>query len=108
MARQLPKHPPGEPMHVHGAHLDPNATNLYSAAAAEKAAAAKRAAEVRKKLMSSTAEVEDELDAGKVLAVDKQSQQNSRQPSSRKRPPTENKPTSAEDDDPDDPMSIWG
>jgi hypothetical protein len=95
-------------MHVHGAHMDPSATSLYSAVAAEKASAAKRAAEVRKKLMSSTAEVEDELDTGKVLAVDNHPQQDARQPFSRKRPPAENKPASGDDDDSEDPISIWG
>jgi hypothetical protein len=88
--------------------MDPSATNLYSAVAAEKASAAKRAAEVRNKLMSSTAEVEDELDTGKVLAVDNHPQQDSRQPPPRKRSPAENKPASDDDNDPEDPISIWG
>ncbi len=114
-------------MHVHGTHLDPNALNPYSAAAAEKSAAAKRAAEVREKLMSSTGEMEDELDAGKVFPIAKQAQQNSRQPPGRKRPHPETPDedadaddadtearAAAEDDssddpnDPDDPMSLWG
>jgi len=50
-------------MHIHGTHLNPNATNLYSAVADEKAAAAKQAAEVRKKLRSSASEIEGEAEA---------------------------------------------
>ncbi len=60
-------------MHLNGSHLDPNATNLYSAVT-DRATAAKRAAEVRKELMSSTAEVEDELDTGKVLGRGRKAQ----------------------------------
>ena len=90
-------------MHVNKAQLDPNATNLYSAVSAERAAANRRAAEVRKKLLSSTAEIEDELDTGKVSAIPKDSDQNQRQSSDQQdSKETEDAPYT------DDPMSIWG
>jgi len=106
-------------MHVHGTHLDPNALNLYSAV--EKSAAAKRAAEVRKQLMSSTGEIEDELDTGMIFRIDKEAEQGSRQPpedpAKTKEADKDSKPTdpkndaaeNVEEDEPaDDPMSLWG
>lgn len=103
-------------MHVHGSHMDPNALNLYSAVADEKAAAAKRAAEVRKKLMSSTGEVEDELDTASVTQVEKEAEPESekeaepdcQRDSERKRPRAEAKQDAAEQEPFDDPMSLWG
>jgi hypothetical protein len=89
-------------MHINKAQLDPNATNLYSAVAAERAAANRRAAEVRKKLMSSTAEIEDELDTGKVSAIPKDAAESERQSGDQQDSrETEDAP------DTDDPMSIW-
>jgi hypothetical protein len=44
-------------MHIHG-HLNLNSADLYSAAGAEKAAAMHRAADVRKKLLTSSLDVE--------------------------------------------------
>ena len=106
-------------MHVHGTHLDPNALNLYSAV--EKSAAAKRAAEVRKQLMSSTGEIEDELDTAIILQIDKEAEQGSRQPpedpAKKKEADKDSKPTdpkndatedSGEEELTDDPMSLWG
>jgi hypothetical protein len=94
-------------MHLNGTHLDPNAANLYSAVT-DRAAATKRAAEVRKKLMSSTAEVEDELDTGKVLAVEEKPKPEPRRPPPRKPPPDETAKNSSEEADAEDPLSIWG
>jgi hypothetical protein len=94
-------------MHLNGTHLDPNAANLYSAVT-DRAAAAKRAAEVRNKLMSSTAEVEDELDTGKVLAVEEKPKPEPRRPPARKHPPGETAKTPSEEADDEDPLSIWG
>ena len=93
-------------MHLNGSHLDPIATNQYSAVT-DRAAATKRAAEVRKQLMSSTAEVEDELDTGKVLAVEEKPKPEPRRPRTRKRP---DETTRNPDDGPDeeDPLSIYG
>jgi hypothetical protein len=48
-------------MHIHGAAMNINAMNLYSAAQGEKAASAKRAADVRKKLLSSAQSADVEL-----------------------------------------------
>lgn len=106
-------------MHVHGTHLDPNALNLYSAV--EKSAAAKRAAEVRKQLMSSTGEIEDELDTAIILQIDKEAEQGSRQPpqdpEAEKEATTDSKASDPRNDAtedagaeelPDDPMSLWG
>jgi hypothetical protein len=46
-------------MHIHGAGMNLNAANLYSAGATEKAAAARRAAETRKKLTANAPEIDD-------------------------------------------------
>jgi hypothetical protein len=57
-------------MHVHGSRLDPNLTNLYSAAAAEKVSSAKRAAETRKALSSGASKILGELDEDTVSIVE--------------------------------------
>jgi hypothetical protein len=94
-------------MHLNGSHLDPNAANLYSAVT-DRATATKRAAEVRKELMSSTAEVEDELDTGKVLAVEEKPKPEPRRPPARKHPPDETAKNPSDEADEEDPLSIWG
>ena len=101
-------------MHVHG--LDPNATNLYSAVAAEKSAEAKQAAEVRKKLLSSGAKIEaaagveseDEIEATSMIAggnkEDSPPDQPNDLPASDK---PANKKSATEEDDSGD-ISLWG
>ena len=89
-------------MHIHRNSLAVVAADIYSSAQAERAAAAKQAAEVRKKLMSSTAEIEDELDTGKVSAIPKDAAESERQSGDQQDSrETEDAP------DTDDPMSIW-
>ncbi|MDR3764700.1 MAG: hypothetical protein P4M01_11445 [Acidobacteriota bacterium] len=100
-------------MHMHGTQLDPNAATLYGVLVAQKAAASRRAAEVRDKLMSSTGEVEDELDSGSVSAADIESNpppQDKRRRRFRKRAP-DSEATPANPVQPpeeENPVSIWG
>jgi hypothetical protein len=95
-------------MHVHGTHLNPAATNLYSAVAAEKAAAAKRAAEVRKKLKDGASQIEAELDADVTLAISGESNEDSRQRRDNKNPRSSPKKQNADEEPPADPISVWG
>ncbi len=93
-------------MHVHGAHLNPNATNLYSAVAAEKTAAAKRAAEVRKKLLSNASEIEGEAEIQATSMTAEENEEDSPPGHNHKRPAK--KKNAAEEGPPDDPISVWG
>jgi len=96
----------GLSMHFHP--INPLATNLYSAVTADDGAA-KRAADVRKKLMSSTAEIQDELDSGKVQATSGHSNKDQGQSPDHKHHRDEEVDPS-DDEDPDDPnpVSLWG
>ena len=103
-------------MHVHG--LDPNATNLYSAVAAEKSAATKQAAEVRKKLLSSGSNIEGEAGAesdGEIEAIsviDGGNKEDSPPGEPKDLPASDehasNKKSATEEDDSGDPISLWG
>jgi hypothetical protein len=56
-------------MHIHGAGMNPYAANLHSMAGAEKAAEAQRAAELRKKLLKTSTQVEDQPDSDEGFLV---------------------------------------
>lgn len=102
-------------MHVHGAHLNPNA---YAAVEAEKTAAAKRAAEARKKLLSGASEIESEAEVQAIPVTDESNEddsppgQNQQLPQiSKKSDAEENddaKNDAGEEDESADPISIWG
>ena len=99
-------------MHVHGNPANLNLQSLYSAAAAEKLANAKQAAEVRKKLMSASAEIEAEQ-ADAIVELGEQANEDSRQRQDQnKRPDSKAKqgataPGDADNLPPDDPISMW-
>jgi len=98
-------------MRVHGNHLNSAATNLYSAAAAEKAAAAKQAAEVRKKLKAGTSKIDAESDFDAVFAIGGESNESPRQPRDQQIPTAQKKkqnPESLEDKPSASPISMWG
>jgi len=95
-------------MHVHGANLNPNATNLYSAVAAEKAAAAKQAAEVRKKLLSGASEIEADAEAQAIVGGENEEAPHRDQTDSPTSKKKSAKKDDAEEDNSDDPISIWG
>lgn len=95
-------------MHVHGNHLNPAATNLNSAAAAESAAAARRAAEVRKKLKAGAAKIDADLDGDAINAVGGESNQGSRQRHDKHTPQAQKKKQDADEAPSADPISIWG
>jgi hypothetical protein len=97
-------------MHVHGAHLNPNAVNLHSALAEEKAAAAKQAAEVRKKLLASAIEMEGE-DVVQASSMAGDENEEDSPGHNQKHPPAKNSATkkdSADEDPSADPISLWG
>jgi hypothetical protein len=98
-------------MHVHGADLNPNATNLYSAVAEEKAADAKQAAEVRKKLLSGASEIEADAEAQAIVGGENEEgstpDHNQPDPSASSKEAAKKK-DAAEEDSSGDPISIWG
>ncbi len=103
-------------MHVHGAHLNPNA---YAAVEAEKTAARKRAAEVRKKLLAGASEAEGEAELQPIPAADEGNEGDSppgdqtskENPAEENDPPKRDAPGSedaGEQGESPDSMSIWG
>jgi hypothetical protein len=95
-------------MDVHGIHLNFAATNLYSAAAAEKTAAAKQAAEVRKKLKDGASKIEAEPDADAVVTISGESNEGSRQRRDKKNPAPRKKKQNADEAPSAGQISIWG
>ncbi len=111
-------------MHVHGAHLNPDA---YAAVEAEKTAAKKRAAGMRKKLLSDASEVEDEAGGQPIPATDEDNEDDSDR-SDNQNPQASKENNAEESDDANnddakaddakndageenesgDPLSIWG
>ena len=85
MDPRLPEPPQGLTMRVHGSRLDPNLTNLYSAAAAGKVSSAKRAAETRKALSSVASKILGELDEDIVSIVEETPEEYPGQRQGRKR-----------------------
>ena len=85
MVPRLREPPQGLTMRVHGSRLDPNLTNLYSAAAAEKVSSAKRAAETRKALSSVASKILGELDEDIVSIVEETPEESPEQRQGRKR-----------------------
>jgi hypothetical protein len=94
-------------MHIHGAHMNPNILNLYAAAASAKTASAQRAAEVRKKLASSAAMIEGELDDDGVFMIGQEPQEKSRQRQQKDPRAATKKPDAEDDDQSGEPISTW-